>query len=189
MNLGEPELCEIWRREAKLIQAHLAPKRWLLSMDGIRAGGGCRPCRQRGMTMGQILGDCITRQCAIIRETNPHAAICAWSDMLDPGDNAHGNYCLVEGDFDGSWKHVPKDLIVVCWWHRRRAESLARFSKLGFRTLAGNYYDGDTLHNPRDWLAALEETPGAMGIMYTTWRDKYDLLAVFGDLVFGRSGQ
>ena len=34
-----------------------------------------------------------------------------------------------------------------------------------------------------DWLDALATTPRARGIMYTTWRNKYDLLAGFGDLV------
>lgn len=39
--------------------------------------------------------------------------------------------------------------------------------------------------NPRDWLEALDKTPGAEGIMYTTWRNKYGLLGPFGDLVSG----
>jgi hypothetical protein len=60
---------------------------------------------------------------------------------------------------------------------------------LGFRTLAGAYYDGDTLENPRGWLEALEHTPKACGIMYTTWRNKYELLAPFGELVSGRVNQ
>jgi hypothetical protein len=33
----------------------------------------------------------------------------------------------------------------------------------------------------------LEATPGASGIMYTTWRNKYELLAPFGNLVTERS--
>ena len=71
----------------------------------------------------------------------------------------------------------------MCWYYAKRAESLAHFSGLGFRTLAGAYYDGDTLDNPRGWLEALDGTPGAAGIMYTTWQNKYGLLAEFGDLV------
>jgi hypothetical protein len=56
---------------------------------------------------------------------------------------------------------------------------------LGFKTLAGAYYDGDTLENPRGWLEVLNDTPGACGIMYTTWQNKYELLAPFGNLVTG----
>jgi len=184
--MSEPKVYEIWRQQARLVQKHLAPAKWLLSMDEVRAGGSCQACKSRNMTMGEILGECITRQFNIIRQVNPKAEVYCWSDMLDPNHNAHGNYYLVEGDFTGSWRHVPKELVIVCWYYARREASLAHFSKLGFKTLAGAYYDGDTLENPKDWLEALDRTPGAIGIMYTTWRNKYQLLAPFGDLVSER---
>jgi len=183
--MSEPELYEIWRKEIRLIHKHLQPKKYLLSMDEIRAGGSCAACKARKITMAQILGDCIRGQVAILREVNPKAEIFIWSDMLDPNHNAHGDYYLVEGDFTGSWKFVPKDLVIVCWYYRKRDASLKFFSDLGFRTLAGAYYDGDTLENPRGWLESLDKTPGALGIMYTTWQNKYDLLAPFADLVSG----
>ena len=103
--------------------------------------------------------------------------------MLDPNHNAHGDYYLVEGDYTGSWEHVPEDLTIAVWYHEKRVESLKFFSELGYETLAGAYYDGDTLDNPKDWLAELDKTPRARGIMYTTWQSKYGLLADFGDLV------
>jgi len=184
--MSEPELYEIWRKEVRLLHKHLQPKKYLLSMDEIRAGGSCAACKARKMTMAQILGDCITGQVAILREVNPKAEILIWSDMLDPNHNAHGEYYLVEGDFSGSWKHVPKDLVIICWYYDKRDASLKFFSELGYRTLAGAYYDGDTLENPRGWLESLDKTPGACGIMYTTWQNKYELLAPFGDLVSKR---
>ena len=52
-----------------------------------------------------------------------------------------------------------------------------------FRTLGGAYYDADTLDNPRGWLEELEKTTNAQGICYTTWQNKYKLLAEFGQLV------
>jgi hypothetical protein len=184
--MSEPKVYEIWEKQVGLLNEHLAPSRYLLSMDEIRAGGSCEACKKRNMSMAQILGDCITRQVQIIRDANPEAEILIWSDMLDPNHNAHGNYYLVYGDFTGSWNYIPKDLVIVCWYYEKRAESLAFFSSLGFRTMAGAYYDGDTLDNPNGWLDALESTPGASGIMYTTWRNKYDLLAPFGNLVTTR---
>lgn len=42
------------------------------------------------------------------------------------------------------------------------------------------------MENPRGWLEAIDRTPNAQGIMYTTWRNKYDLLAPFADLVAKR---
>ncbi len=184
--MSEPEVYEIWERQIRLLHERLAPKKYLLSMDEIRAGGACQACKKRGLTMAQILGDCVTRQVEIIRSVNPDAEILIWSDMFDPNHNAHGDYYLVDGDFTESWNYIPQDLTIVCWYYDKRAESLGFFSSLGFRTLAGAYYDADTLDNPRGWLDVLEDTPGAGGIMYTTWRNKYELLAPFGDLVSNR---
>ncbi len=181
--MSETEVYEIWTKQAKLMHEHLAPARYLLSMDEIRAGGSCRACKQRNLSMAEILGDCITKQVAILRQANPKAGVLIWSDMLDPNHNAHGDYYLVEGDFTGSWQHVPKDLTIVCWYYDKRLESLGFFSSHGFRTLAGAYYDGDALDNPRGWLEVLDKTPNAIGIMYTTWQNKYDLLAPFGELL------
>jgi len=181
--MSEPKLYEIWEKQAQLLHEHLALNKYLLSMDEIRAGGACEACKSRKMPMSRILGDCITKQVEIIRKANPHAEVFIWSDMLDPNHNAHDNYYLVDGDFTGSWNYVPKDLIIVCWYYDKRNESLKFFSSLGFKTLAGAYYDGDTLDNPKGWLEVLNRTPRACGIMYTTWENKYQLLAPFGDLV------
>jgi len=184
--MSEPKVYQIIAREARAIQQRLHPRRWLLSMDEIREGGSCAACRARRLTMAQILGDCITRQFQIIRGLDPQAEVFIWSDMLDPHHNAHAGYYLVDGDYTGSWNYVPKELRIVCWYNKMRKESLAHFSGLGFATLAGAYYDADSLDSSRQWLEALEQTPQAVGIMYTTWRNKYELLAPFGDLVTRR---
>jgi len=133
--------------------------------------------------MAEILGDCITRQRAILKALDPAMEVLIWSDMLDPAHNAHDKYYGVVGDFTGSWKYVPKDLVIMCWHHKIREESLGFFSRQGFRTFGAAYYDADGLTNPREWLASLQKTPNAQGIMYTTWEKKYGLLAGFGDLV------
>ena len=85
-----------------------------------------------------------------------------------------------------NWEHVPREMRIMCWYYERRQKSLDFFSGLGFVTAAGAYYDGSTLDNPKGWLEALEQTKGAAGIMYTTWQNRYELLAPFGDLVSGR---
>ena len=90
---------------------------------------------------------------------------------------------MINGSFDGTWKYIPKDLIMACWYYEKRDQSLDFFSKLGYRTLGAAYYDADDLENPRNWVESLGRTQGAMGIMYTTWENKYKLLADFGDLV------
>ena len=184
--MSEPKLYELWRARAELVQKYLSPSKYLLSMDEIRAGGACEACKERKMTMGQILGDCITKQVGIIRQVNPQAEVLIWSDMLDPNHNAHGNYYLVDGDFAGSWNFIPKDLAIVCWYYQKRTGSLKFFSSLGFKTIAAAYYDTNTLDNPKGWLAAMDKTPNTQGIIYTTWQNKYELLAPFSDLVAGK---
>jgi len=187
--MSEPEIYEIWAEQAKLIHKHLAPNKYMLSMDEIRTGGSCQACKNRNMTMAQILGDCITRQVRIIREVNPKAEVFIWSDMLDPEHHAHEKYCLVEGSFTDSWKYIPKDLIMLCWYYKKRNESLRFFSSRGFRTMASACCDRGTLDVAKGWLKALEHTPKSCGIMYTTWKSDYELLAPFGDIVAGQENQ
>ncbi len=179
--MGEPKTYEIWREMARRMHEAVAPPRYVLSMDEVREGGTCEACRGRGMA--KLLGECLTRQFQILHEVNPKADVWVWSDMLDPHHNAHGNYYLVDGDYNGSWRYIPKEMGILTWYYERRAQSLPFFSNLGFRTVAGAYYDADSLDNPRGWLEELIRTPNAQGIMYTTWLHKYALLADFGKLV------
>jgi len=151
--MSEPETYEIWRTNARLIHEHLAPKKYFFHMDEIRAGGTCKACKDRNIPMAQILGDCITKAYNIIREVNPKAEIFIWSDMIDPIHNASDHrpyYYHVDENYYGSWNYIPKDLIIACWWHRMRNESLAYFSELGYRTIGAAYYDADDLENPKD---------------------------------------
>jgi len=183
--MSAPGLYEHYEQAAAKLAEVIPSRKFLLSMDEIRQGGTDLADQRRGLTMGEILGDCITREQAILRKYHPGATCYVWSDMLDPDHNAHGDYYQVEGSFDGSWKYVPKDLVIACWYGSKAETSLAFFDGLGFRTLGAAYYDADDLDGSKRWLEALAKTPRAVGIMYTTWRNKYDLLAGFGDLVAG----
>jgi len=184
--MSEPELYEIWRAQVRALHEHLQPNTYLLSMDEIRAGGSCEACIKRGITMGRILGDCLTRQAAMIREANPKAEIAVWSDMLDPHHNGRTNpYYLVNGDFDGSWNHVPKDLIMAVWGLKIRPASFEHFAGLGFRTLGAAYYDTDNLEAVPAWIELMQKTKGSTGMMYTTWLNKYKLLPEFARLLGG----
>jgi hypothetical protein len=179
--MAEPKVYEIWREAARRMHQAVAPPRYILSMDEIREGGTCEACR--GRDMARLLGECLTKQFQMLRDVNPKVDVWVWSDMLDPNHNARDKYYLVKGDYTGSWNYVPKEFGIVTWYYERRALSLPFFSKLGFRTLAGAYYDADTLDNPRGWVEELHKTPNAQGIMYTTWQNKYELLPEFGKLV------
>ena len=179
--MAEPKLYEILDRSAKLLAEHLHPRRVLLNMDEIRMGGTCEACR--GHDMAALLGECITREENILRKYMPEVQVYIWSDMLDPNHNAHDNYYLVQGSFAGSWKHVPKDLVIAIWGGGPRVKSLQFFHDQGFQTLVACYYDADDLSDVKGWLKAAEPFSDVRGFMYTPWTKKYGLLGDFGDLL------
>lgn len=181
--MSEPESYEIWRKAIELMHEHLGNQKYSLSMDEVRAGGSCEACRGRGMSLGEIFGDCVTRQYDMIKEVNPDALVYCWSDMMDPNHNCHADYYSADGDFAKAWQHVPKDMIITCWWHAMRDKSLPWFEMHGFRTFAAAYYDGDDLENIKEWLTSIRGMPDHRGIMYTTWMNKYELLPGYGELV------
>ncbi len=181
--MSEPELYERFEDSANQMMKLLAPKKWFLSMDEIRAANTCKACENRKMTLAQILGDCITRQYEIIQKVQPGAEVYIWSDMLDPKHNCHKDYMACRGDFTGVWDLIPKEIIISCWYHKIREESFAFFSEHGFRTQAAAYYDVDSLDTSREWLELCRRTPKCTGIMYTTWRHKYELLDDFARML------
>ena len=185
-DLSEPAVYDVWQHQIPLIEKYLAPKKYFLSMDELRVGGQCEACKRRHLSAAEMVGDCVTRQYKMIRAANPQAEIYVWADMFDPNHNALKRYYLVDGSLDGTWNYIPKDLIMACWYYEKRDLSLAFFSKLGFRTLGAGYYDADDLENPKGWMESLDRTPGADGIMYTTWENKFKLLPAFGDMVSKR---
>ena len=181
--MGEPEVYEIIDHEAKLLVEHLHPRAVMLNMDEVRMGGTCRACA--GRNMGRLLGECITKQAQAIRRYAPDARVYVWSDMLDPNHNAHGNYYLVQGDYTGSWNHVPRDLVIAVWGGAPRPKSLQFFAAQGFPTLVSCYYDADDLTAVKGWLDLARTTAAVRGFMYTPWQKKYALLPAFGGLVSG----
>jgi hypothetical protein len=185
--MAEPAVYEIWDHEAKLLAEKLHPKRVLLNMDEVRMGGTCKACQ--GKDMAALLGECVTRQAKILRRHIPGAEVYVWSDMFDPNHNAKNNYYLVQGDFTGSWKHLPKDLMIAVWGGEPRPESLKFFESEGFRTLVACYYDADNLNEVKGWLSTARQMPSVRGFMYTPWLKKYDLLPAFGDLLWAEPGQ
>ncbi len=179
--MAEPELYEIFDHEAKLLAERLRPKRVLLNTDEVRMGGTCKACA--GRDLAQLLGECVTRQAAAIRRYSPGAQVYVWSDMFDPNHNARPNYYLVQGDFTGSWKYVPQDLILTVWGGGPREKSLRFFADQRFPTLIGCYYDAENLDDVKQWRTVAKPLSNVRGFMYTPWTKRYDLLPAFGELL------
>jgi len=183
---SENETYEIWKKQFPLIEKYLSPKRYFLNVDEVRLVNRCAACQRRHLPPSAILGQLTQWFYQQVRSVNPKAEVVVWSDMFDPNHNAQKQYYLVDGSLEGTWQYLPKDMGVVCWYFDKRRESLDFFSSHGFKTFAGAYYDADDLKDPEGWLEDMDRTPGATGIMYTTWDNKYKLLAPFGDLVSKR---
>jgi NADH:ubiquinone oxidoreductase subunit len=180
---SEAETYEIWKQQFPLIEKYLNPKRYFLSVDEVRLFNRCEACRQRQIEASAILGQMTGWLYRQVRAVNSQAEVLVWSDMFDPNHNSTRQYYLVDGSMENTWQYLPKDMGMVLWYFDRRRASLDFFSSRGFRTIAAAYYDRDLLKDPEGWLEAMDSTPNATGIMYTTWKNKYQLLAAFGDLV------
>ena len=133
--LSEPKAHEIWDRNARLVHDLLAPRKYMMSMDELRMANSCETCKRRGLGTAELVGTETTRQFNSIRAIDPKADVFVWSDMYDPNHNSRDKYYLTEGDMTGTWKYLPKEIKIVCWYYERRNLSLAHFSKLGFQTL------------------------------------------------------
>lgn len=179
--MAEPRLYEIVDHEARLLAEHLRPRRVFLNMDEVRMGGTCGACA--GRDMARLLGECVQRLVAALRRHLPEVQVYVWSDMFDPHHNARSNYYLVQGDFTGSWRYVPRDLVMAVWGGSPRPESLAFFAREGFPVLVACYYDADDLRDVAAWQAAAGGLPGVRGFMYTPWTRRYGLLPEFARLL------
>jgi hypothetical protein len=111
-----------------------------------------------------------------------------WSDMFDPFHNAPktGSYYLVKGDgpWYGSWEGLDKDVIICNWNSQKnvRLDSLKWFADRGHKQMLAGYYDGPP-ERITDWLTDAAKVPGVVGVMYTTWQQRYDDLEKFAETV------
>ena len=101
-----------------------------------------------------------------------------WSDMFDPFHNAVKDYYLVRGDLAGSWDGLDKRVVVANWNFGKRDESLKFFADRGHKQVIAGYYDGKP-EQIRTWMESARKVDGVVGVMYTTWRQKYDDLEAF----------
>lgn len=178
---SEPRTVELLRDQARRMHAAWGARGYMMSHDEIRVLNWCTACQQRKLDAGAILADNVRTCVRILKEVNPGGTIYVWSDMFDPHHNATTNYYLVRGDLRGSWEGLDRDVIVVPWYFEKRAESLRWFAERGHRQLMAGYYDG-VPEQVRDWSSAAAQVEGVLGVMYTTWQNRYADLERFAEL-------
>ncbi len=177
---SEPKTIELLRDEARRVHELWGAKGYMMSHDEIRVLNHCAACQARNTTPGEILADNVRTCIGILREVNPGGRIYVWNDMFDPNHNAvKGPYYLVNGPLTGSWDGLDQDVIIVPWYFEKRAESLKFFAERGHKQVIAGYYDGK-VEKVKDWLIAAKGVPGSVvGVMYTTWVNKFGDLEAF----------
>ena len=182
---SEPKTRELLRDQAERLHRIFHAKAYFMSLDEVRVCNWDASCSRRNLTSGQILAENVKYCTRLLRTISPSSRIYIWSDMVDPYHNAHDHYCLARGGVEGSWEGLDPDVIVATWFYDRRDESLAWFSSRGHRTLIAGYYDQKP-ERARDWLESAAKVRGTIGIMYTSWYDRYQDLEAFAGYVDSR---
>ena len=185
MCFNEPKAREILKDQARRLHAIFKAKAYFMSFDEIRILNWDESCRSLGKTPGELVAGAARELTAYLRELNPGGEIYVWNDMFDPFHNAHDHYALINGDLSGSWEGLDKDVVIANWYFDRRDENLPFFAGRGHRTLIAGYYD--KLPERADaWLDSAARSSGVIGIMYTSWFDRFDDLEAWAERVNAR---
>jgi hypothetical protein len=184
-SLSEPKVFEIVSDQVRRVEKLFAPKTYFLSHDEIRVANWSQPERASGETAGRLLAKNVRKCVEIVRQINPRAELCIWSDMFDPHHNAVDPFYLVNGDLAGSWEGLPKDVTIVNWNSGKPTKSLPFFAGRGHSQILAGYYDGPP-QKIADWLNAGRDVRGVDGVMYTTWRSHFDDLEKFAEAAWGK---
>jgi len=148
--------------------------------DELRHGASSTGAKATGFTGGQLLGNHLKASYDIVRAQDPTAPIYTWSDMFDPNHNAVNNYYLWDSTIAGSWRGLPKDVIIFNWNLGNLNTSLKFFAARGNQQIIAGYYDAsDGYATAVSELQAAAGVHGVRGIMYTTWGNNYAQLENF----------
>jgi hypothetical protein len=187
--LSEPKIFDDWRDEVKGANDLLHPAGFLMSHDELRVINQCAACQSKKMTPGELLAWNVKQAVQIIRDIRPDAEIWVWSDMFDPMHNAVDNYYAVNGSLAGSSKGLDKDVGIVNWHGGLKGKNCKFFADLGLKQILSGYYDHDEDGAEiTAWLQNTKDIPGIIGVMYTTWEDKYDAMNAWAKKAW-RKGQ
>ncbi|HQA45086.1 MAG TPA: hypothetical protein PK579_11085 [Phycisphaerae bacterium] len=188
--MTEPAADAVFERQIRSLHRTLgSPKRWFLGYNEIRAGGSCAACKGTGQTPGEILANHVRRTVATVRRVVPGAELVTWHDMFSPAGNARDHYYLVEGTMAGSWEGLPGDMLICNWTGKDLEKSLKFFAERGHGQVASINFDDvtDVTAATRKALEILDRTPHAMGLLFTTWKKRYEGLEEFGRLLGAHS--
>jgi hypothetical protein len=178
--LTEPKVYELLSQQMRMMHKTFGngAAGYMMSHDEYRTGGWDAPADAKGWTTGQWMAYNVRKCREIAREVRPGAPLYVWSDMFDPNHNARADYYLVKGTLAGAWEGLDKDVVVINWYFGARKKNLAWFAGRGHQQILAGYYDGDPTRI-KTWLGDADEVQGVIGVMYTTWQNRYEDLERF----------
>ena len=191
ISMEDPAVWEILELEMKEVSKLFDVEGYMLGYDEIRIAGWEPQPDGKQLKPGQLLAEHFKRAYDLVRKYSPNAKIYTWSDMFTPYHNARpfenkGYYYLVNGNWDGSWEGLPKDVIILNWYSPD-AKGTKFFADRGNPQILCGYYDGksekDMKNNIAKWMTVSEGVPGILGFMYTTWHSDYSNLDKYFKLV------
>ncbi len=181
--LTEDAVFDIFQSTLSMINELIHPSQVFMSVDELRVVNWCAKCQSTGKTPGRLLADATQRIDDIAHSINPSWEIIVWSDMYDPGHNAHDGYYLANGTLSGSWEGLPSSWDIANWL-RLNTDTLAWFESLGHnQVLCGFYDESGPNYSITDWLDMSKDYPGVYGVMYTTWNHDFSHLAAWAQAV------
>jgi len=192
LSLQEPRVWPILEKEMTQMQGLWKPDGIMLNYDEIRVGMWEPPePGDEKLTPGQFLARHFKRSYDMARRIAPQATVYTWSDMFTPHHNARpvtksGYYYLVNGNWDGAWEGVPKDVVILNWY-APTPESVKYFADRGHAQVLCGYYDkrntAGLKTNIHMWEAFSAGVPNVRGHMYTTWGRRYQFLKEYYQLL------
>lgn len=177
---SEAKTLELLKDHAKRVKELWKASSYLMSFDEIRTLNWDASCCSREIDAGQILAR-TARECA---KELAGMTVYVWNDMFDPHHNAVDHYFLVRGNLAGDWEGLESGMIVANWNFGKRESSLKFFADRGNRQLIAGYFDGPP-DRVKEWIASAAKVQGVTGIMYTTWKNKWEDLESFARAVAG----
>lgn len=199
----DPAVFELMEKDVSL-----AVKVWgqdvgiMMGYDEIRIGGWEIEPDGKQRTGGEILAWHTKKGYDLIKRYAPKAKIYAWSSMYSPEHNAfpfsagRGYYYLVNGNWDGSWEGLPKDVIIINW-HAKTSAYVKWFADRGHQQIIGAYYDqpaADRMkNNIETWHDRIAGIKGIIGWQYTSFHNHTTQFPEFFKLIdtfdqWGKSG-
>jgi hypothetical protein len=187
ISMQDPRTMEIMEKDIKNVAETWQPDGYMMNYDEIRVAMWEPQPKGENLTPGQMLARHVKAGYDLIRKYAPKAKVYTWSDMFTPYHNARkGYYYLVNGDWDGAWVGLPKDVIIMNWYSED-AKAVRFFADQGHQQVLCGYYDQGATDkmkvNIREWMARAQGVPGVLGVMYTTWGSNYSNLKEYFQLL------